>query len=82
MEPAFEQGDLAFVNPNLPPRPGNDVLVFRDWEGEQAAVLKRLVRSTADKWVCRQFNPPKQLEFKRSEWPQCHVIVFKQYSGR
>lgn len=86
MEPALEQGDLAYVNPHLPARPGADVLIFRAWEGEFAAVVKRLVRPAAEtttgRWVCKQFNPVKQLEYKRVEWPKCHVIVFKQYSGR
>lgn len=80
MSPAFEQGDLAFINPHVPYRSGNDVLIFRDWEGEQAAVVKRLVRATTDDWQLEQFNPAKKLKLPRAEWPQCYVIVFKQYS--
>jgi len=81
MSPAFEQGDLALVNPHRPFRPGDDVLIYREWENELAAVVKRLIRAANDEWQLEQFNPGKRFKLSRKEWPRCHVIVGK-YSRR
>jgi SOS-response transcriptional repressor LexA len=81
MSPAFEQGDLALVNPHLPFRNGDDVLVFREIGADVAAILKRLVRAGANEWTLEQFNPAKRFALPRVEWPRCHVIVGK-YSRR
>ena len=45
MEPAFEAGDIAWVNPVLGPRKGHDVVVYLVDEdsGERRAMIKRLV---------------------------------------
>jgi len=81
MSPAFEQGDLALVNPHLPFQRGNDVLVFREMNGDVAAIIKRLVDASRDQWTLQQFNPPKEIKVDREEWPRCHVIIGK-YSRR
>lgn len=81
MSPAYEQGDLALVNPHLPFRNGDDVLVFREIGADVAAILKRLVRAGANEWTLEQFNPAKRFALPRAEWPRCHVIVGK-YSRR
>lgn len=77
MAPAFEQGDLALVNPHVPYQGNDDVLIFKEYNEEYAAVVKRLVRATADSWHLRQFNPDKIITLSRKEWPKCHVIVGK-----
>ncbi|TAL38892.1 MAG: helix-turn-helix transcriptional regulator [Alphaproteobacteria bacterium] len=81
MSPAFEQGDLIMVNPHVPYRPTDDVAIFKKVNGESAAIVKRLVRATADQWTLMQFTPAKTFSLSRKEWPQCHVIVGK-YSRR
>jgi|SRR5579871_2773039 len=82
MSPAFEPGDLALVNPHVPARGGDDVIVYRAAEGgEQAAAIKRLVRAAHDHWSLRQFNPERKFSLPRTEWPRCDVIVGK-YSRR
>jgi phage repressor protein C with HTH and peptisase S24 domain len=61
MSPRFDHGDLVFVHPGRPPRPGNDVIV--EMHGEHGApgpcYIKRLVRRSADRVQLAQFNPPR-----------------------
>lgn len=80
MEPAFRQGDLALVHPNMPPKPGDEVVVCSiDVNGEHYAVIKLLTKITADKWHLRQYNPgpeePADFTLDRHEWPVCHLVV-------
>jgi phage repressor protein C with HTH and peptisase S24 domain len=67
MAPRFEPGERAFVSPRAPVRPGDDVVVqlnangdpeHSDIAGQVTEVLiKRLVRRTAKFVELRQFNP-------------------------
>lgn len=80
MEPAFRQGDLALVHPNMPPKPGDEVVVCSiDVNGEHYAVIKLLTKVTADKWHLKQYNPgpdePAEFTLDREEWPVCHLVV-------
>lgn len=75
MAPRFEQGELVYVNPHIPYRGNDDVVIFKEYNGEYAAVAKRMVRTTAEFWHVKQFNPEKSFTLSRKEWPQCHVIV-------
>ena len=61
MSPRFEDGDLIFVHPGRPPRPGDDVVVeLRGADGAAGpCYVKRLLRRTASRVVLRQFNPPR-----------------------
>lgn len=86
MAPAFEQGDIVLVNPHAPPRPGNDVVLQTQAQmdtdhAQRAALVKRLIRATAEDWHLEQFNPAKKFKLRRHQWPICHVIVGK-YSRR
>jgi phage repressor protein C with HTH and peptisase S24 domain len=80
MEPAYRQGDLALIHPNLPPKAGDEVVVCSvDADGEFYALIKQLVRATADKWYLRQYNPgpgeEREFTLDRREWPVCHLVV-------
>lgn len=75
MSPAYEHGDLALVHPHRPFRPTDDVLIYREEGHEFAAIIKRLVKATAQTWTLKQFNPAKELSLDRGDWPKCHVIV-------
>ena len=77
MAPEFEQGDLAYVNPNLPYTIGKTVLIFKEQHGETTAIVKRLVRATSEAWMLEQWNPAKKFSVSRREWPFCHRIVGK-----
>ena len=78
MEPRYHPGEIAFVHPVKPPRPGDYVLVqFRPKaEGDPpCALLKRLVRQTQTKLVLEQFNPAKTFDLKLADVVSVHRIV-------
>jgi SOS-response transcriptional repressor LexA len=78
MSPAFEHGDLLLVHPGRPARPGDDCAFIRDQgDGTQQALIKRLLRSTAEKWRVRQFNPAKDFDLDRGQWHKVQLIVGK-----
>lgn len=85
MEPEFEQGDEALVNPKLPPIPGATCIFYTNDPHDDRAMIKRLVKITTDEWVVRQWNPPEgqpsEFTLSRREWPECHRTVGK-YSRR
>ncbi|GGJ14024.1 XRE family transcriptional regulator [Neoroseomonas lacus] len=66
MAPRFQPGELVYLDKNRPIRMGDDVVLVVEMPGkgdEPRAYLKRLMRRTADRWICEQFNPPKTVEF-------------------
>jgi transcriptional regulator with XRE-family HTH domain len=86
MCPEFEPGDIALVNPHLPPIPDVTCVFYSEAnDSELRATVKRLVRVTPDAWHLRQWNPPdsEKPDFKlaRTEWTKCHRTVGK-YSRR
>jgi phage repressor protein C with HTH and peptisase S24 domain len=83
MVPAFEPGDIALVNPHLPPIANKDVVLYSssDLTGEVDCMIKRLLSSSGGEWRLRQFNPLTDFAVKRSDWPICHRTVGK-YSAR
>ena len=75
MEPAYRQGDMILVHPTRPPYRGADVLLTRRLEdGTLAAMIKELVRWTAEVWVVRQHNPAREFELDRADWQQVQVV--------
>lgn len=78
MSPAYDDGDLALVNPSLPPRP-NNYCVFQGAheDGVHRALLKRLVKETSTAWQVKQFQPPLTFNLQKSHWPQAHVVIGK-----
>lgn len=86
MIPAYEPGDMALVNPMLPPLPDTDIILYSDNEnGEVHGAIKRHLRSTRDTWFLRQWNPPEgetmDFQWDRLVWQTCHRVVGK-YSRR
>ncbi|HZH50291.1 MAG TPA: LexA family transcriptional regulator [Microvirga sp.] len=83
MEPEFEHGDEAYVNPKLPPIPGSTCIFYTNDPHDDRAMIKRLVRVTADEWHVRQWNPPegqdRDFTVSRADWPVCHRVVGKNY---
>ncbi len=72
MEPVFRHGHLAYVNPSVPPSPGDDVVIhLKDGQG----FVKRLVRRTARALIAEQFNPVRQLEWPSDSVDTVHLIV-------
>jgi phage repressor protein C with HTH and peptisase S24 domain len=81
MEPEFEAGDIALVNPHLPLIPGSTCIFFREIDGEARATIKRLRRITNDSWLVRQWNPPEgqkpDFSLHRKEWATAHRVLGK-----
>ncbi len=86
MEPAYEPGDMAIVNPRLTPLRNKDA-IFTTGEhggvagGEFKATIKRLVRSDAKSWHVRQFNEPREFVLERKDWPKALRVVGKLSGG-
>lgn len=86
MVPVFEPGEMAIVNPRLPPMRGKDVILIKDeTDGEFVATIKRLENYTSTHWNLRQFNPPRgqkaEFSLSRKEWPKALRVVGKYYGG-
>ena len=79
MDPAFEPGDIAWVNPQLGARRNHDVILYGSdrVDGEARALIKRIVSATDENWTVRQYNPPKQFSLSRAKWGICHRVVGK-----
>ena len=81
MIPEFEPGDLAIVNPHLPPIAGVTCIFYGEEDGEARATIKRLRRQRQDAWLVRQWNPPEGMKedfaLRRADWPICHRTVGK-----
>lgn len=71
-EPVFRHGDLLYVNPSMPPRSGDDVLI--ELAGGEAYV-KRLLRRSPREIVVQQFNPACELVFDAAEVSKVHIVV-------
>ncbi len=76
MTPDFNPGDLAVVNPKLPPaRDKPVILVSGEEHGEFRATIKRLIGWSATDWAVRQFNPAKDFKLSKKEWPRALRVV-------
>lgn len=86
MVPAFEPGDLAIINPRLPPMRNKDtIFVSGERVGEFTATIKRLQRWTDKDWIVCQFNPPRggkaEFTLPRQQWTKALRVVGKHYGG-
>lgn len=83
MSPEFEPGDMALVNPMLPPLAGKPCIFYADHDGEARATIKRFLRSTPTAWVVFQHNPPRgsshEFQLPKKEWNICHRVLGKYY---
>jgi phage repressor protein C with HTH and peptisase S24 domain len=80
MSPEFRSGDIALVNPHLPPRTG-DTCVFRHVapDGTESACIKHLRRVTEANWQVTEWNSEaggaRDFNLRRAEWQIAHVTV-------
>lgn len=78
MQPAYDPGDLVYVDPKRPPAAGRDCIVQlkqTDPGGEMRFMLKRLVKRNGHKWFFKQFNPEKEIELTDREIAAVHLIL-------
>jgi phage repressor protein C with HTH and peptisase S24 domain len=78
MDPAYCHGDMAYVHPGVPPRQGDDVLIYRVVNGEWEAMIKKLTGWNEKAWKVHQYNPRKDFALRRQDWPHLNVIVGRQ----
>jgi phage repressor protein C with HTH and peptisase S24 domain len=71
MEPFVRNGDHVHVNPHIPPRPGSFVVVHLD---DDTAMVKRLVRRTAERVILEQLNPPGEIEIETRRVRNLHWV--------
>jgi transcriptional regulator with XRE-family HTH domain len=83
MIPAFWPGDMALVNPHLPPARMKNVILYHTppHGGDVEAIVKQLNGWTEREWNLQQYNPAKEFTEYRQEWPICHRVVGK-YDAR
>jgi transcriptional regulator with XRE-family HTH domain len=81
MSPEARSGDVALVNPHVPPRVG-DTCVFRSGAqdgGMQRSVIKHLRRVTEKDWHVTEWSDRdggrRDFVLKRAEWPVAHVTI-------
>lgn len=78
MEPAYEAGDLVYVDPHRPPKAGRDIVIqlaAKAAGGEQRYFLKRLVRRSGSKWRVKQFNPEKEFVLDDRDIAAVHLVL-------
>lgn len=75
MEPRYFAGDIVFVNPNRPPRPGDHVVIQEAPNGGVAASIKRFEKQTETELVTTQYNPLAVIRFKRELITAVHRVL-------
>lgn len=64
MTPKFDAGDLIYINPNRPVRPGDYVVIQEPVDDNAIRGFVKLFEKRAGDWyICRQFNPPGEMRF-------------------
>lgn len=82
MVPAYRPGDIALMNPHLPPMRDTEVALYHTPpDGQAEAIIKTLVGFNDREWTVEQYNPARQFTEFRKEWPVCHRAVGK-YASR
>lgn len=77
MVPAFRPGDMALVNPHLPPAKEKNVILYHTppHGGDVEAIVKQLNGWNDREWFLQQWNPFREFSEFRQEWPICHRVV-------
>ena len=76
MVPLLRPGDIALVNPHLPPKPEDLCLFTSDREGEFKATIKEFRGQGKDSWKVRRYQPAQRdYALKKKDFPKCQVVV-------
>lgn len=83
MEPKLNQGDLIIVDPNIPPKAGDDVVVSlkENKNGDTDAYIKTFRRFAGNQILCKQYNPEKELSFDRMKYKIHKVLKTEDFFG-
>jgi transcriptional regulator with XRE-family HTH domain len=80
MAPEARSGDVALVNPHMPPRVG-DTCVFRSAkaDGSEHVCIKHLRKVSDKDWYVSEWRGPdgdqRDYTLKRADWPVAHVTI-------
>lgn len=77
MEPEHRHGDLRFVHPHRPVRPG-DTVILQIHHGDRTKLqlyIKHLERQGDDKIVTTQLNPYAEISWKRAYVEAVHKVL-------
>jgi phage repressor protein C with HTH and peptisase S24 domain len=72
MRPRYKHGEQVYVDPHMPPRPEDDVIIQMT-DGRR--FIREFVRRTGRSIVCRQYNPVQEIEFPAQDVKAVHLIV-------
>lgn len=77
MEPQYNPGDLIYVHPDRPPRPGDAVVVQCQLtsEGQMEATLGIYMRRTAEALIIKKHNPQAEVEISRGIIISMHKVL-------
>jgi transcriptional regulator with XRE-family HTH domain len=76
MVPLLRAGDIALINPHLPPKVEDLCLFMSDHEGEFKATIKEYRGQTKDSWKVRRYQPAERdYSLKKKDFPKCQVVV-------
>lgn len=79
MVPALWEGDMALVNPHLPPARDFNHIFYHEPpnSAEVEAIVKQLDGWNDRDWTVKQWNPVKTWKESRQVWRICHRVVGK-----
>lgn len=79
MEPRYFAGEMVFINPHMPVRQGDFVVIqveADEDDGDRLGYVKRFVSLDARRLKVEQLNPRQVLEYPRDRVKAVHKIVF------
>ncbi len=72
MIPKYKNQDIAYIHPNKPPRRGRYILIETK---SNSGFIKQFIRWNKDTLIVQQFNPSKELHFKRSDIQNVMLVI-------
>lgn len=79
MMPKHRAGEILHINPNIPPRQGDSVVVQSAVGDEIHYHVKAFTSENDDTLELQQFTPAKKLSMARSDILSVHVVVGSKY---
>lgn len=73
MEPAIRNGEIAIVNPNLPPLWQSEVVFTLNGK----PTIRTFIGETDKVWAVQQWNPPIKSQLKKEDHDAPHLVVAK-----
>jgi phage repressor protein C with HTH and peptisase S24 domain len=79
MFPEFQTGDLALINPHLPPIPDTTCMFYSDARAGKLGRIGKLLHISQDYWTVKAWQPPDGqkavTELARGDWQKCHRVI-------